>query len=91
MLGINSMPLLSQMLFVKAGLVIEFHRISSLGYPAFSGTCEEIYLERCLEIAIAPKVSLVARNLGMTSLMFLCIPQLRLYRLSPMHKLCVRW
>jgi dTDP-4-amino-4,6-dideoxygalactose transaminase len=47
--------------------------IASLGYPALSGSCSEIYLERCFqEAGLAPAERLpVARELGDTSLMFL--------------------
>ena len=50
--------------------------ISVLGYPSFSGTCSEIYLENCFQNAgIAPLERLpVARELGETSLMFLVHP-----------------
>ena len=50
--------------------------ISSLGYPARSGSCSEIYLERCFqEAGLAPTERLpVARELGETSLMFLVHP-----------------
>ncbi len=50
--------------------------IASLGYPAFSGSCGEIYLERCFqEAGLAPAERLpVARELGDTSLMFLVHP-----------------
>jgi len=50
--------------------------ISDLGYPAFSGSCSEIYLERCFqEAGLAPADRLpVARELGETSLMFLVHP-----------------
>ena len=50
--------------------------ITSLGYPALSGSCSEIYLERCFqEAGLAPHKRLpVARELGETSLMFLVHP-----------------
>lgn len=50
--------------------------IVELGYPAFSGSCSEIYLERCFRDAgLAPSERLpVARELGDTSLMFLVHP-----------------
>ena len=50
--------------------------IASLGYPAFSGSCSEIYLEKCFQNAgLAPTERLpVARELGKTSLMFLVHP-----------------
>jgi len=50
--------------------------ITEAGYPAFSGSCSEIYLERCFQDAgLAPAERLpVARELGDTSLMFLVHP-----------------
>ena len=50
--------------------------IAALGYPAFSGSCSEIYLERCFQdIGLVPEQHLpVARELGATSLMFLVHP-----------------
>ncbi len=50
--------------------------IGALGYPALSGSCSEIYLERCFqEAGLAPAERLpVARELGDTSLMFLVHP-----------------
>ena len=50
--------------------------VSALGYPAFSGSCSEIYLEKCFQNAgLAPAQRLpVARELGETSLMFLVHP-----------------
>ena len=50
--------------------------IAALGYPAFSGSCSEIYLEKCFQDAgLAPAQRLpVARELGDTSLMFLVHP-----------------
>ena len=50
--------------------------IAALGYPALSGSCSEIYLEKCFQDAgLAPAVRLpVARELGETSLMFLVHP-----------------
>ena len=50
--------------------------ISDLGYPAFSGSCSEIYLEKCFQDAgLAPAERLpLARQLGETSLMFLVHP-----------------
>ena len=49
---------------------------SDLGYPAFSGSCSEIYLEKCFQDAgLAPAERLpLARQLGETSLMFLVHP-----------------
>ena len=50
--------------------------ITEAGYPAFSGSCSEIYLEQCFQDAgLAPAERLpVARLLGETSLMFLVHP-----------------
>jgi dTDP-4-amino-4,6-dideoxygalactose transaminase len=50
--------------------------IDDIGYPAPSGSCSEIYLERCFqEAGLAPAERLpVARQLGDTSLMFLVHP-----------------
>ncbi len=52
--------------------------INSLGFPAFSGSCSEIYLEKCLqEKNLFPKKRLpVAKKLGETSLMFLIHPNI---------------
>jgi len=49
---------------------------AALGYPALSGSCSEIYLEKCFQDAgLAPAERLpVARQLGDTSLMFLVHP-----------------
>ena len=50
--------------------------IKNLGFPAFSGSCSELYLEKCFkEINTFPNQRLpVARNLGETSLMLLIHP-----------------
>ena len=50
--------------------------IAALGYPALSGSCSEIYLEKCFQDAgLGPAERLpVARKLGETSLMFLVHP-----------------
>ena len=50
--------------------------IASLGYPAFSGSCSEIYLEQCFQDSgFSPTERLpVAKVLGETSLMFLVHP-----------------
>ena len=47
--------------------------INDLGYPAFSGSCSEIYLEKCFQSSgLAPLTRLpVAKSLGETSHMFL--------------------
>jgi len=50
--------------------------IIDLGFPALSGSCSEIYLEKCFQDAgLAPVFRLpIARELGETSLMFLVHP-----------------
>ena len=50
--------------------------IVKYGYPAYSGCCSEIYLEKCfIRNACQPKKRLpIARELGETSLMFLIHP-----------------
>ena len=50
--------------------------IAALGYPALSGSCSEIYLEKCFrDVGLTPPERLpVARELGETSLMFLVHP-----------------
>lgn len=50
--------------------------IKKLGYPAFSGSCSEIYLEKCIkEKGFSPSQRLpIAKKLGETSLMFLVHP-----------------
>ena len=50
--------------------------IAALGYPSLSGSCSEIYLEKCFQDAgLGPAKRLpVARKLGETSLMFLVHP-----------------
>ena len=50
--------------------------ISAEGAAAFSGSCSEIYLERCfVDAGLSPAVRLpIARELGETSLMFLVHP-----------------
>ena len=69
--------------FVKSDALAEgwsrdriLREISALGYPALSGSCSEIYLEKCFQDAgLAPAERLpVARELGETSLMFLVHP-----------------
>ena len=54
--------------------------IASLGFPAFSGSCSEIYLEKCFQVSrLAPPERLRnAQMLGETSLMFLVHPTLTL-------------
>ncbi len=50
--------------------------ITALGYPALSGSCSEIYLEKCFQSAgLAPAERFpVSRELGDTSMMFLVHP-----------------
>lgn len=52
------------------------HEISSLGFPAYSGSCSEIYREKCFrDRHISPLHRLpVASSLGESSLMFLVHP-----------------
>lgn len=58
--------------------------IASLGYPVFSGSCSEIYLEKCFQDAgLAPGERLpIARQLGETSLMFLVHPTITLDQMA---------
>jgi dTDP-4-amino-4,6-dideoxygalactose transaminase len=53
-----------------------FSDIVELGYPIFSGSCSEIYLEKCFQdFDLAPKVRLPnARLMGETSMMFVVHP-----------------
>ena len=49
--------------------------INNLGFPAFHGSCSEIYLEKCFqELKHDAKKTPIARKLGQTSLMFLVHP-----------------
>jgi dTDP-4-amino-4,6-dideoxygalactose transaminase len=52
--------------------------INALGVPCYSGSCSEVYLEKAFEeTSYRPSVRLAnARELGETSLMFLCHPTL---------------
>ncbi len=54
------------------------------GYPAFSGSCSEIYLEKCfIDNNIYPKNPLpIARELGETSLTFLIHPTISMDQLQ---------
>ncbi|WP_415886971.1 DegT/DnrJ/EryC1/StrS family aminotransferase [Neptuniibacter sp. QD37_6] len=54
------------------------HEIDSLGVPCFSGSCSEVYLEKAFDNTdLRPKKRLpFAKELGETSLMFLCHPSL---------------
>lgn len=58
--------------------------IADLGYPAFTGSCSEIYLENCFQHSgLAPAERLpVARKLGETSLMFLVHPTINSDQMS---------
>ena len=58
--------------------------ITASGFPAFSGSCSEIYLERCFQDSgLAPSERLpVARLLGETSLMFLVHPTITLEQMT---------
>ena len=49
--------------------------ISSTGYPALTGSCSEIYLEKCFQnIDNSLRVLPVAKELGNTNLTFLIHP-----------------
>ncbi len=52
------------------------NEISSIGYPGLSGSCSEIYLEKCfMDSGLCPSQRLpVARELGESSIMFLVHP-----------------
>ena len=52
------------------------NEINQAGFPAFSGSCGEIYLEKCFkEIGLVPNKRLnIARQLGETSIMLLVHP-----------------
>ena len=52
--------------------------INDLGVPCYSGSCSEVYLEKAFDdTGFRPRERLpVARELGETSLMFLCHPTL---------------
>ena len=52
--------------------------ITELGVPCYSGSCSEVYLEKAFDgTGFRPRDRLpVARELGETSLMFLCHPTL---------------
>ena len=53
--------------------------INEEGYPAFTGSCSEIYLEKCfINKEIKPTMELMnAKELGKTSLMFLVHPTIK--------------
>ena len=52
------------------------YELNSTGFPAFSGSCSEIYLEKCFkDFGLSPENSLKnASILGETSIMFLVHP-----------------
>jgi dTDP-4-amino-4,6-dideoxygalactose transaminase len=52
--------------------------INARGVPCFSGSCSEVYLEKAFDdTGFRPQSRLpVAKELGETSLMFLCHPTL---------------
>ena len=52
--------------------------ITNLGYPAFEGTCGEVYLEKCFKnVGLSPKKRLInASSLSSTSLCFLTHPSI---------------
>ena len=54
------------------------NRMVEMGVPCFSGSCSEVYLEKCFQdLGLAPAERLpTARELGETSLMFLVHPTL---------------
>jgi dTDP-4-amino-4,6-dideoxygalactose transaminase len=54
------------------------NEIMDLGVPCYSGSCPEVYLEKAFDgTGFRPEKRLpVARELGETSLMFLCHPTL---------------
>ena len=58
--------------------------ITEAGYPAFVGSCSEIYLENCFQVAgLAPAHRLpTARLLGETSLMFLVHPTITIEQMA---------
>ncbi len=58
--------------------------ITKLGYPAFSGSCGEIYLEKCFKDAnLGPKERLpIAKELGETSITFLVHPTISIEQME---------
>lgn len=58
--------------------------INERGVPCFPGSCSEVYLERAFErTSLRPKKRLpIAKELGETSLMFLCHPTLTNYEVE---------
>lgn len=59
-------------------------QIKSFGVPCFTGSCSEVYLEKAFEATdFKPESRLsIARQLGDTSLMFLCHPTLSKYEIA---------
>lgn len=60
------------------------YELSQLGFPAFSGTCSEIYQELCFKKYFStphPRLP-VAQSLGQSSLMFLVHPTISLENIS---------
>ena len=65
--------------FVENGMREQYmDEINSRGVPCFSGSCSEVYLEKAFDgTGFRPESRLpVAKELGKTSLMFLCHPTL---------------
>ena len=58
--------------------------INNNGFPAFQGSCSEIYLEKCFSVrGLAPTKRLpIAKKLGETSLMFLIHPTITNYEMT---------
>ena len=58
--------------------------INKEGYPAFQGSCSEIYLEKCFQVNLLnPSFRLpVAKKLGETSLMFLVHPTIKEFEMK---------
>ena len=58
--------------------------ICESGYPAFQGSCSEIYLEKCFQdVGLSPSDRLpVARELGECSLMFLVHPTITSHQMN---------
>ena len=63
-------------------------QINSMGFPAFSGSCSEIYLEKCFsKISNYKNKRLVnAKYLGETSLMFLVHPTITISQMNSYAK-----
>ena len=78
-------------IFVKGDKILRdkmLQDINARGVPCYTGTCSEVYLEKAFDnTALRPKKRLsVAKELGETSLMFLCHPTLTLKEIT---KTCV--